>query len=378
MDSFLTKDDVKLLKGLAIVLMFMLHLWAFPERIVGGELKHLFRIFNQSSIVYLGYFGDICVSMFYFLGGYGLYKKYCNKPFDIIEQICGIYKSFWKVFFVMIPIAFVFFREQVAYCENIDICVRYNEFNLERLLQNLTGVNVNFNYEWWFLIAYVFAIITFPVIRGGISGNSLRKNIAYVVIGSILVSSVFPSIGNIHEIGFLNNNFLYSKFFSNWAPYTSFIACFWMGMITAENGILDRLNNNLNNQNLLNPFVSSLGIIIIIYLRQNIIGKEGDIFFVVFMVVFTKKITDSSKVLRNILLKIGFQSTNMWLVHSFLCYYFGAIAKIIVYTRWAVPSLIVLLILSYICSICIDMIWNVLKRIIVVIKARYERLLLSR
>lgn len=38
-DLFFSRIDTKIIKGLAIILMLMHHLWAFPERIAGGELK---------------------------------------------------------------------------------------------------------------------------------------------------------------------------------------------------------------------------------------------------------------------------------------------------------------------------------------------------
>lgn len=37
MDDFYSRKDTKIIKGIAIVLMLMHHLWAFPERI-GGHL----------------------------------------------------------------------------------------------------------------------------------------------------------------------------------------------------------------------------------------------------------------------------------------------------------------------------------------------------
>ena len=36
------KSDTQIIKGLAILLMLMHHLWFFPDRIAGGELKYLF------------------------------------------------------------------------------------------------------------------------------------------------------------------------------------------------------------------------------------------------------------------------------------------------------------------------------------------------
>lgn len=38
MENYFTKEDTKVIKGIAIILMLTHHLWGFPDRIAGGEL----------------------------------------------------------------------------------------------------------------------------------------------------------------------------------------------------------------------------------------------------------------------------------------------------------------------------------------------------
>ena len=54
MNDYLTRENTAVMKGIAIILMLAHHLWGFPERIAGGELKYFFNIFGQSSISYIG------------------------------------------------------------------------------------------------------------------------------------------------------------------------------------------------------------------------------------------------------------------------------------------------------------------------------------
>ena len=111
-DGFISREDTKWIKGIAIILMLMHHLWAFPERIAGGELKYLFTFFGESSIAYFGAFGKICVSLFFFIGGYGTYLSYAGKEFDIVGKLKKLYISYWKVFVVFIPLAFLLCSNQ--------------------------------------------------------------------------------------------------------------------------------------------------------------------------------------------------------------------------------------------------------------------------
>ena len=52
------------------------------------------------------------------------------------------------------------------------------------------------------------------------------------------------------------------------------------------------------------------------------------------------------------------QSTNMWLIHTFFCYYFGVTAKIVAAPRYAIPALIILFAMSYAASVLVDKFWK--------------------
>lgn len=91
MENYFTKEDTKIIKGIAIILMLIHHLWGFPDRIIGGELKHILNIDGKSIISLIGAYGKICVSIFFFLGGYGIYMNAKKKNFDLLEKIKGLY-----------------------------------------------------------------------------------------------------------------------------------------------------------------------------------------------------------------------------------------------------------------------------------------------
>ena len=355
MDKFLSRDDTKVMKAIAIILMLAHHLWILPERIAGGSLRYVFQIFGQSSIVYLGWFGKICVSLFFFLGGYGIYISSYGKKYDVISKLKGLYFSYWKVFVIFIPMGFLFFRNQPAYCENHGIYARFENFSVAEFLANITGIDISYTSEWWFLTSYVFAILSFPVIRGMVEKHSARRNILSVIIASIVVTNVLPAIGNIEAIGSLNNNYLYAKLFCQSSPY---IASFWMGAVVAENGLLDRLNESLEKNHLLNPCMDIIIWAICIYFRQTGIGDSFDIIYIPFLIVTSKDLLERVPHIRKIFLHIGKESTNMWLIHPFFCYYFYPFVKIVVAPRWALPSLFILIVMSYLASVMVDYIWK--------------------
>lgn len=63
----LTKRDSKVLKGVAILSLLMLHLFCRKENL---PYQPLFYIGKTPLIYYFGLFGDICVPIFCFVSGY--------------------------------------------------------------------------------------------------------------------------------------------------------------------------------------------------------------------------------------------------------------------------------------------------------------------
>ena len=100
-DKFLTVDDTRIMKAVAITLMLMHHLWCFGTRTAGEPLEYLFTIFGIPSTIYFGFFGKICVPMFFFFGGYGTYLSQFGKKFDLVGKLKKLYFAYWKVFLIL-------------------------------------------------------------------------------------------------------------------------------------------------------------------------------------------------------------------------------------------------------------------------------------
>lgn len=113
--AFLSKERSNQIKGIAILLMLVHHLLAFPDRIpYGANICTNIYISDIELTVAIGKFGKICVSIFMFLGGYGLFFKGISKNM-VLRHIIKLYQSLWKVLFVFVPIGYMFFSNQVKY-----------------------------------------------------------------------------------------------------------------------------------------------------------------------------------------------------------------------------------------------------------------------
>lgn len=307
--------------------------------------------------MFFGLFGKICVSIFFFVGGYGIYKLSEKKEFNIFNNIKKLFVNYWKVFLIFIPIGFTFFSNQKAYCENITIYSRYSSFNKYDLIDNFLSLSSSLNGEWWFLHSYLIAIITFPFIKKIFNNKSTIFNIFIIIVGTILVSNIFPAIGNIENLGLLNNNILYNRFFLQSSPY---ISCFWIGILFSKDDLMLKLKNKINETIKLNILFDLIGFFIIIYTRQFMFGATCDMIYIPFLIVFFLDFINDLKFLAKIFETLCKHSTNIWLIHSFLCYYF--FVKIIVYLKWGVSYLFGLIILSLLASYGVNYLWKLINK----------------
>ncbi|EOT28344.1 hypothetical protein C805_00486 [Eubacterium sp. 14-2] len=364
-----TREDTKIIKGMAVTLMILHHLWAFPERLPGGELKCLLSVSGESAIMYLGMFGKICVSLFFFVGGYGMYKTFQEQGVDLFRKLKGLYLSYWKVFVIFVPLGFIFFRDYPVYYKSSEFCNRFSVFSWDELLKNFLGIYSTYSSEWWFFQSYIYAVVSFVVVKKILDRYSAAINITIIILGSILVTNILPVIGNIEMIGTLNNNFLYKAFLCQPAPY---IACFWMGGGMAKDDLLIKLQIQMKKNNMLNPISDVIILVLIVYIRTSGPGDALDIFYVPVMIVAILDLVKRIHILENMLLYIGKQSTNMWLIHGFFCYYFYDVVRLVVAPQWGVLSLILLMLLTYFASLLVTYIWNMEKKIVVIAKKKLD------
>ena len=177
---------------------------------------------------------------------------------------------------------------------------------------------------------------------------------------TILMCNVFPTIGGYESLGVLNNNYLYYTFLCQAVP---FVSCFWLGILFAKDNLFNNLIKKINEIVKFNPVFDIFGIISIIYLRQFVIGEILDILYVPILIVLFLDLVKRIPKLKELFTLLGNNSTNMWLIHSFYCYYFYEVVRVITYLKWSVPCLIVLILSSLFSSIIIDIIWKKLSTI---------------
>lgn len=153
----LTKDYSEMVKGVAVLMMILHHIWGFPEKIPDLPLSHL--------EVQIGAAGKICVSIFMFLSGYGLYYTFEEKgTIRGWHRVWNVYKRFWQVFLIFVPVGFLFLSKS---------------FVVQEFLANLFCLEFSYNHEWWFLGTYIELLLVLPVM---LMANQ-KKCFPYLIVG---------------------------------------------------------------------------------------------------------------------------------------------------------------------------------------------------
>lgn len=356
-----SRENTKELKGIAIILMLAHHLFAFPDKIpFGYEFNTIISINGISIPTCIGIFGQICVSVFMFLGGYGIYKQIGQKNL-FLNKIVNLYKSYWKIFFIFVPVGFIFFRHQPVYCENSSICNVFDKFSLNEFIGCLVGYYTTYNKEWWFLLAYlctVFLGVCFIVSRAG--KGDFYRDLLFIIVLMIFTQSVFPAVVDLKIFPRLETDIYFRNFFTIREECLSFFT----GIVFAKYDAVNKALEYIHSKSAVSGIVCSIiGIGILIYLKTSLTGEYLDLFYTPLFVVFCLVLlTFLPCCFRKVLKSLGNNSMNMWFIHSFYCYYFYNVAKIVYYSRNPWLALLVLIVITFASSVCVNHIYGLLNK----------------
>lgn len=111
METTFTRTDTKVIKGVAVLLMLMHHLFYFPDNrpySMPEVRQTLPNFMGQGLETMLGIFGVICVPIFFFLAGYGLYLQTRRDGFRLEKRILAVYTHIGRSFLSLSPLGSCF------------------------------------------------------------------------------------------------------------------------------------------------------------------------------------------------------------------------------------------------------------------------------
>lgn len=237
-------DNTNYCKGIAIILMIVHHLfWNVPG--IGtmiGDISLSQRI---------GIVGKVCVSIFLFLSGFGLYKS-TKENFSVkyyySTKLFKLYMNYLFIVCTSVIIIFMFFYDKVFNVISSGMQL------IKDILLSLTGLQYIIDYggingAWWFMTVIIVCYLIFPIIKIGLERYKTKFLIMIFIMS---FSSLIPLEGvKIFDI-------------------ISWIFPFVFGIYVAQYNLLDWIKKEINNKNT----VIKKEILIILLLAVIIIRQE--------------------------------------------------------------------------------------------------------
>lgn len=310
----LSKTDSLCLKGIAIILLIYHHCFASVNRFKGYTVD--FFPFPQDVIIDFSYFCKICVAIFAFITGYGLYCSASKNKLEArscakwtVSRLIKTMGGFWIVYIITLILTQTFAGFAAdRYCDDgmirgavyafIDFMGLANAFDTPTLCAT-----------WWYMSAAIFFIIAIPFLV-----KFTNK------FGFFVTIALIAFIPRVLQIGFPGTTNGYS-----------FITVLLFGMAFAKYGIFEKLadlkwvkNEKADMALKFLPLLALVAVSIVVYNRVPI-EDFWELHYAIipmFCIYFCKVYIVRIPVVKQVLAFFGKHSMNIFLVHTFFRYTF--------------------------------------------------------
>jgi len=319
------KEETQIMKGVAILLMIFYHL--FDQLDVDNQLHNLLYIGNVP-LCYILSKASNPVSFFLFLGGYGLYKVNERGDRHKFSRVLRLYIHYWLTLVVFVTIGY-FIKPDIYPGGGITI------------LYNFTGFFTTYNITMWFLLPYVILSLLAPAIF-----RIMSKFKAFPII----IFTLIIHIGTSFCISRYGDKYL----FTNLWLYTPLLVIhllfsFSLGVLAARQHYFERLREFARTFKY-SDIIAWGGVITLVLIscvfRYN--------FFYAALLISCLYLCNIKGTFRRVLINLGNQSMNMWMIHGWFCY--NLFREFTYSFRYPGCIMLFLVIISYACSLVINII----------------------
>lgn len=348
MEKGISKEQSKMLQGVAILMMLYHHLFSTPE-MFDITYQSLLKFGNINAELHLAWFFKICVGLYAFISGYGLcrglnwlqkeknlhersfFYSLGRKYIFVLKRLLNFFSYYWLVFAVCVPFRFFVYHEP---------------FNWKEFVLNLCGISSTYNGTWWYVLFYIKMLMLLPLIDSIFmlfkrKGARICQILFYLCLTAILVSLCMKDNS---IIDFLREFFM-----------LPFMECFLMGYFLAKFKIFELCFRIIPTTLLY--VLGMIGFLVTFAARIKIAKDASSVgldylFVPVFAFGFVVLMQLLPKISK-LFLFFGKYSTFMWLTHVF--FYAHATQKLIfltgisagIYISFVVVSLAVAIVLQF-------------------------------
>ncbi len=319
----ITKRDSKMLKGVAILSMLMLHLFCRKENL---PYTPLLWLGNTPLIYYFGLFGDICVAVYCFVSGYAHYLQSSKTELQQRwKRILRFLIPFWIIAVVFSLIGMLIGNAVVP-------------GSMKEFLLNCLTIKNSYNGAWWYANTYILLVALQPLSKKFVERSHawlvLLTAFAFYVVGygirfwgwGTCDSGVLSWI--VKHIGLLGTSYF---------PYA-------IGMLFCKKQVVSSLRQCLNSIKARNIYIFTALAFACMIIAHGIVQT-------LFVAVFTATATITllcvcplPKSMTDLFCYFGEHSMNIWLVHMF--FYTVLFDGFVFCAKYPIPILLLLLAVS--------------------------------
>lgn len=347
--EYFSKSDSQMLKGIGIILMICYHLFRDAESCFSGKVVDFFPFSFEQGIAINDSF-RICVSLFVFVTGFGLFKSFekfsqCKNEKWVAQRLIKTMNGFYFIYLLLVPI----FQIVDKFPENI-YCKDGNIRGIVYALIDFLGLSNLFSTPslqgaWWYMSAAIIFIVITPILYKIIDRVGFTTVFVFVII-----------IPRIFKLGYLTGCNVYT-----------FLPIFLVGMLFAKYDIFRKINESnpfrKNTATKILEFIFIAALVFLSALCANRVPREKlwELHFCIvpiFVIVFSVNYVSKIKFIKKILVFFGKYSMNMFLVHSFIRvnYFYDFTYSF----KYAIVIAVVLIGLSLFVSIVIELMKKVI------------------
>lgn len=360
--SAFSKRKSTCLKGVAIILLMCIHCFGSAKRFAGFEFN--FWPFEQDLFIDLAYYCKICVSIFAFISGYGLYLSVRKKVDSIAEtnrwlisRIIKTMSGFWFIYIISFVALFKIANSPIEkyFVDGTVRGVVYAFLDFLGVSHLFTTTTINAS--WWYMSAAIVFILFMPLLVKAV--NKIGWVLSFVLV--VIIPRVLFNGESFGAMGI----------------YT-FVLPVFLGALFAQYNLFEKINNfKLLKNKVLNEIVLFVGLVFAIFVSIYIwirvpytkIWEYHYGFAPLLVIIFCNKYLFNgeniiSRFLCVIFAFLGKHSMNIFVFHSFIRV--NLLNEFVYSFKYPIVTIIVLLLLS----LAVSIVFELMKKLI-----RYEKLM---
>ncbi|OAB25990.1 Surface polysaccharide O-acyltransferase, integral membrane enzyme [Flavobacterium fryxellicola] len=288
----------KIIKSVAILMMLCLHMF---NRGYEGLFTPILFIGKQPLSYYISLFSDVCVPIFLFISGYGLYFNYQKNKDSMVKfnsmRLFKLYINYWIVVLLFgVLLGFLLGKEGYP-------------GTFTKFVLNFLGLVSSYNGGWWFFFTYILLTVLAPLLFKVLEFCKTDLFLAFVLL-FYFVSFYF----RIYNNELFTNPYL-AWLFKQFYLFGTSLFPFIVGAMVLQKKWHSQFSNRFGILKYKTLF-ASLGIGALIVLHGFIPNLVIAPFLAIPFIFLWNQI-HLSKYMEDFFLWLSDHATNIWLVHMF-------------------------------------------------------------